>query len=182
MVKKFIWRLQEIEAGVTKEELSKYFEDSEKGRVAVKTLCACVDDPHRSLTATFEYTHDPDAVEPIPRLRDDTDAELDRDFVGFTPLYSPDPGTHDAEYVVICVIGASESANTSVEVSSLLLALQAIQLDHGLCRMARCGSVIFFLPPLLQLVFLPMDMQPNYKAVVSRILLCRTWPKNSSNA
>jgi hypothetical protein len=100
-VKKLSWRIQGINIGATKEEILGYFDESEKPRLSVKTLCPSVDDPYRNLTATIEYTHDADALEHIPQLRDDVRDELciDCDFNGFTPLYAPAPGTHDAEYV-----------------------------------------------------------------------------------
>jgi hypothetical protein len=103
MVKKIVWRIQGIEAGASKEEILDYFEDVEQKRMVVKTVCPSVDDPNNNLTATIEYTPDQDALEHTPRLREDMLDELgiDRDFVGFTPLYSPAVGTHDAEYVII---------------------------------------------------------------------------------
>jgi hypothetical protein len=102
-IKKLIWRIQGIDAGVSKEEVPKYFDESERDRISVETLCPSVDDPCHHLTATIKYTHDADALEHVPCLHDDFRDELyiDRDFNGFTPLYSPDPGTHEAEYVAI---------------------------------------------------------------------------------
>jgi hypothetical protein len=78
-----------------------YFDESERSRVGVETLCPSVDDPYHHLTATIKYTHDADALEHIPRLHENMrdELEIDRHFNGFTPLYSPTAGTHEAEYV-----------------------------------------------------------------------------------
>jgi hypothetical protein len=103
MAKNLIWRIQGIDAGATREEILDYFDESEKGRVSVETLCSSVDDPHHNLTATIRYAHDADALGHVPHLRDDMRDELsiERDFNGFTPLFSPAPGTHDAELVAL---------------------------------------------------------------------------------
>jgi hypothetical protein len=99
MAKYLTWRIQGITAGVTDKEVLDYFEESERERISVKTLCPSVDDPHRVLTATIEYRHELDSLEHIPRLRDDVryKLEIDCDFIGFTPLHSPPRSTHEAE-------------------------------------------------------------------------------------
>ena len=103
MAKNLTWRIQGIDAGATRKEVLDYFDESEKGRLSVETLCSSVDDPHHNLTATIKYAHDANALEHIPHLRDDFRDELsiERDFIGFTPLSSPAPGTHDAELVAL---------------------------------------------------------------------------------
>jgi hypothetical protein len=95
------WRIQGINAGVTKDEILDYFEASERERIVVQTLYPSVDDPAHELTATIKYTHD--VPEHTPRLRDDVPEYLciDRDFQGFTPLYSPAPDAHDADIVAL---------------------------------------------------------------------------------
>jgi hypothetical protein len=101
MAKTLMWRMQGIEAGATKEAVLGYFEESERDRVQVKTLCPSVDNPHRTLTATFKYRHEPTSLDHIPGLLDRVRHRLsiDRDFFGFTPLHSPAAGTHDVEYM-----------------------------------------------------------------------------------
>jgi hypothetical protein len=99
MTKNLVWRIQGITAGVTRDEVLNFFEEPERERISVKTLYPSVDDPHRALTATIEYTHELNNLEHIPRLRHDLryELEIDRDFIGFTPLHSPSRSTHEAE-------------------------------------------------------------------------------------
>jgi hypothetical protein len=99
MVKKFIWRLHGIPVGTPEDAVVDYFELSERHRLRVKTLCPDVDDPESNLTATIEFdppTGKPDAP---PTIRNDLShyLPLERDFMGFTPLYHPPAGAYDAE-------------------------------------------------------------------------------------
>lgn len=104
MAKKLIWRVQGIAAKVTQEELLSCFDESENGRIEIKTFCPSVDDPENYLTATIEYQHQPHEMDHTPLLKMEFQDELhiERDFIGFTPLFSPPPGAHEAEYVAAC--------------------------------------------------------------------------------
>lgn len=99
MPKKLMWRLQGIPAGTSKDDVLQFFEPEEQGGLHVKTLCPDVDDPARSLTATFEYNPRPDNADAPPALRDNLShcPSLERDFMGFTPLYHPPSSTCVAE-------------------------------------------------------------------------------------
>jgi hypothetical protein len=99
MVKKLIWRLNDVPGGISKDKILQYFESVDQARVRIKTLCPCVNYPEEKLTATIEYEAPSDRSEKPPRMKDDLPENLtiDRDFMGFTPLYHPESGTYDAE-------------------------------------------------------------------------------------
>ncbi|KAF1818286.1 uncharacterized protein K489DRAFT_374466 [Dissoconium aciculare CBS 342.82] len=116
MSKNLSWRIQGIDASVTKEHVLDFFEEFEQHRISVKTLCPSVDNPRQELTATIDYKHDLDSLDHIPRLRDDIrdELEFDRHFRGFTPLHSPAAGTHDADIIAVTRLGGHAIASWSL--------------------------------------------------------------------
>jgi hypothetical protein len=166
MVQKIAWRIQGIKAGASKEKILDYFEKVEQRRMVVKTVCPSVDDPNNDLTATIEYTPDQDALDHTPRLRDNIREELgiDRDFFGFTPLYSPAVGTHDAEYVIIQDLeNGAVHLNISTTVSLLSPVSQPTLSDLGHYPTAICGYAISFHLRLVLLAFSLTDTRRDYK-------------------
>jgi hypothetical protein len=84
------WRIDGIPIGVTKGEFLTYFEEYERARVTVKTLCPSIGRP-RLQCATITYQHDASDTANTPQLRREfcRVLRLDRDFFMFTPLYLP---------------------------------------------------------------------------------------------
>jgi hypothetical protein len=101
--KAFTWRVTEIPAGTTREELVKrYFTAKDQDRITVGSLCPDVEGEDE-LTATLLFRPHPDRPLDSPALDyyAPCQLEIEKDFKGFTPLYCPPEGTLiTAEYVV----------------------------------------------------------------------------------
>jgi hypothetical protein len=100
MVKKFVWKVQNIPAGINDERLLALFRSPE--RLRVRSICPDFDRAKCSI-ATVEYDPPPDdsLAAPVPLGDDDDDDKrpyVDREFWGFTPLYHPKSGNYDSEY------------------------------------------------------------------------------------
>jgi hypothetical protein len=84
------YRVQNIPYGTSKEALKSYFYVEDRDDIKIKSLCPAVDTPEGEegdLTATifFRPHEDPQRE---PRLAID-DIDIDKTFIGFTPLYVP---------------------------------------------------------------------------------------------
>jgi hypothetical protein len=100
MVKKFVWKVQNIPAGISEDELLAQFREPD--RLRVRSICPDFDRAKCSI-ATVEYDPPPNDLDapPIPLGEDEDDDDtpyVDRDFLGFTPLYHPKSGDYDSEY------------------------------------------------------------------------------------
>jgi hypothetical protein len=100
MVKKFIWKVQNIPAGITRDGVLALFREPD--RLRVRSICLDFDRPTCSI-ATVEYNPRPDHPTACPELVADSgrsilnSPHIDRDFFGFTPLYHPKSGNYDLE-------------------------------------------------------------------------------------
>jgi hypothetical protein len=100
MVKSFIWRVQNIPAGITEDEVLALFREPD--RLRVTSLCPDLDRPTCSV-ATVEYHPPPDEPTACPELIGDAEDDfihrprVERNFLGFTPLYHPKSGSYDVE-------------------------------------------------------------------------------------
>jgi hypothetical protein len=90
--RKFLtYRVQNIPHSVTKETIKDYFIQEDRRDIEVKSLCPSVDTPELQegdLTATvFFRSHE--NQEQGPRIASHN-IDVDKSFMGFTPLYVPD--------------------------------------------------------------------------------------------
>jgi hypothetical protein len=100
MVKKFVWKVQNIPAGISEDGLLALFQET--GRLRVRSICPDFDRPKCSI-ATVEYNPPPNDITaaPVPLEEDEDDDDrpyVDREFLGFTPLYHPKSGEYESEY------------------------------------------------------------------------------------
>jgi hypothetical protein len=100
MVKRVVWRVQNIPAGISVDELLALFQEPE--RLRVRSICPDLDRANCSV-ATLEYNSPPNGpgAAPIPLGEDkdeDDSPHVDRDFWGFTPLGHPKSDNYDSEY------------------------------------------------------------------------------------
>lgn len=100
MVKKYVWKVQNIPAGIHRDGLLALFKDPE--RLRVKSICPDFDRPKCSI-ATVEYDPWPEHPTASPALRETGHdmPHIDRDFWGFTPIYHPESGDYDSEYACL---------------------------------------------------------------------------------
>lgn len=99
--KSFTWRISCIPGGIARETLVSFFRIEDRDRVTIRSLYPDVSDPEW-LTATVLFKPHPEQpdAQPALDLHAPHDLYIDRDFEGFTPLYSPPPGQPiTAEYV-----------------------------------------------------------------------------------
>ncbi|OBU01305.1 hypothetical protein VE01_00291 [Pseudogymnoascus verrucosus] len=83
------WRIQSIPADFTKERLKSCFHSDDRKYIEVKSLVPDVTnyDADGTLTATILFS----SREPRePRAEENYDFDIDKDFIGFTPLNNPD--------------------------------------------------------------------------------------------
>ncbi|KAI1258470.1 hypothetical protein F5Y18DRAFT_346022 [Xylariaceae sp. FL1019] len=104
-VKSYTWRISAIPRGTTRETLVDFFDIRDRERIEIRSLCPDVLDPEW-LTATVLFKPPPGLPEAQPELDSNAppDIEVDKDFEGFTPLYSP-PGGQMIEADIIAVTG-----------------------------------------------------------------------------
>lgn len=83
------WRVQNIPPGFTETRLRACFHSDDKQYIEIKSLAPDVGsyDDGGSLTATMLFTHPEPGKEP---RADHDDLEIDKDFIGFTPLNTPE--------------------------------------------------------------------------------------------
>ena len=93
MSKTYVYRVENIPAGTTRQALLNLFDESDRGAIEVHSLAPTAD-RSGDLVATITFKSEEDS---LPTLLDE-DIILDRDFVGLTPLNdAEEPVT--AEYV-----------------------------------------------------------------------------------
>jgi hypothetical protein len=103
MVKRLIWRLQGIPLGTARDDVLHFFGAAHRESLLIKTLCSDVEEPKRYMVATVEFEPPSDRPDAAPTFDADLDGELksslrlDRNFMGFTPLYNPSADSYDAE-------------------------------------------------------------------------------------
>jgi hypothetical protein len=94
------YRVQNIPYGISKEELKSYFYVEDRDDIKVKSLCPSVDTPEGEegdYTATI-FFRPHEHYEREPRIAIDI-IDIDKTFIGFTPLYVPkEKGPIAAEY------------------------------------------------------------------------------------
>lgn len=84
------YRVQNIPYGVSKDELKGYFYMEDRDDIKIKSLCPSVDTPEGQegeYTATIFFRPHED-YERAPRIAID-DIDIDKTFIGFTPLHVP---------------------------------------------------------------------------------------------
>lgn len=81
----FTWRVENIPRGTTDASLKQYFHSDDRKFIEVKSLVPDVNnyDGAGTLTATIIF-NTPESRE--PRIDNDEEITLDKDFLGFTPL------------------------------------------------------------------------------------------------
>ena len=84
----FTWRVQNIPSSFNEGDLKNAFHSDDRKHITVKSLAPDVNnyDGDGTLTATILFSP-PEPRE--PRIDDNEDLELDKDFIGFTPLNTP---------------------------------------------------------------------------------------------
>ncbi|KFZ16694.1 hypothetical protein V501_02095 [Pseudogymnoascus sp. VKM F-4519 (FW-2642)] len=100
------WRIQSIPADFTKERLKSCFHSDDRKYIEVKSLVPDVTnyDADGTLTATILFS----PREPRePRAEENYDFDIDKDFIGFTPLNNPDK---DVYADIIAVTGLAGHA------------------------------------------------------------------------
>jgi hypothetical protein len=84
------YRVQNIPEGISKEGLKDYFYVEDRDDIKVKSFCPAVDTPEGEegdYTATILFRPHDDPLRE-PRIAIDV-VDIDRAFIGFTPLYVP---------------------------------------------------------------------------------------------
>lgn len=88
--KYFTWRVQNIPHGFDETKLGTYFYTEDKADITIKSLCPAVDTPEGAegeCTATVYFRREnqrPRFVSEVSEVLD-----IDKTFIGFTPLYVP---------------------------------------------------------------------------------------------
>ncbi len=85
--KPLVYRLEEIPTGKSKDDLLHMFPPEVRDQMAVTSLSPGINLDRRTLTATISFL--PRGGEPFP-MPSDPDICIDKDFYGFTPLYTPE--------------------------------------------------------------------------------------------
>ena len=104
--KVWVYRREGIPAGKSKEDLRQSFSPDVRHRIKVTSLSPGIDLNRQSLTATFSFNSEPG---------DKLLVSEDKDFYGFTPLYTPE---EDIEADIIAVTGLAGHAFGSWAASS----------------------------------------------------------------
>ncbi len=85
--KPLVYRLEEIPTGKSKDDLLHIFPQKIRDQMAVTSLSPGINLDRRTLTATISFL--PLGGEPVP-MPLVPDICIDKDFYGFTPLYTPE--------------------------------------------------------------------------------------------
>ena len=93
--KPLTYRLEEISTVKSKEDLLLLFPPRTRDRMTVTSLSPSINLNRRTLTATISFLAESQESFPMPS---DPDICVDRDFYGFTPLYTPE------EYIDVDII------------------------------------------------------------------------------
>lgn len=91
-----VWRVEEIPSGMSKESLQGMF-PFKRERIKITSLSPNVNSYRQTLTATVALRAPP---EDKLRFKCDSDMLIDKDFYGFTPLYTP-AGNIEADVIAI---------------------------------------------------------------------------------
>ena len=86
-IKPLVYRVEEISTVKSKEDLLLLFPTRTRDRMTVTSLGPSINVDRRTLTATISFL--PLSDEPFP-IHSDPDICIDKDFYGFTPLYTPE--------------------------------------------------------------------------------------------
>ena len=98
-----VWRVEEIPSDMSKESLQGMF-PFKRERIKITSLSPNVNCYRQTLTATVAFRAPP---EDKLRFKSDSDMLIDKDFYGFTPLYTP---AGDVEADVIAITGLAGHA------------------------------------------------------------------------
>lgn len=90
VLRPWAYRIENIPAGTTSEELISFFEEEDRPGLKVKSISSAVDNPSRNgeLTAVIQCRPS-EGSHQVPRLLNDV-VSMDKDFYGLTPLNEPD--------------------------------------------------------------------------------------------
>lgn len=95
--KPLVYRLEEIPTVRSKEDLLLLFPPNTRDRMTVTSLSPSINLNRRTLTATISFLAESQESFPVPS---DPDICVDKDFYGFTPLYTPE-GHIDVDIIAI---------------------------------------------------------------------------------
>lgn len=117
--KPLVYRVEEIPTVQvkSKEDLLLLFPPRNRDRMTVTSLSPSINLNRRTLTATISFS--PLSQEPFP-LPSDLDICIDKDFYGFTPIYTPD-GHIDVDIIAITGLAGHAFGSWSIATQRMWL-------------------------------------------------------------
>lgn len=137
---KLTWRVQGIHQGTTEDELLSFFAGKDQERI---TICSLYPDVlgQDKLVATVRFNPHPEfpLEGPKKNFHAPRDMEIDKEFDGFTTLYSPPESMYIAAEYVSLYITYERYPDDNTSASLLSQDSLDTRLDLGHVQKTRCG-------------------------------------------